>query len=683
MRIRSLIVPVLAASFLLAVPAAHADPDGPDWYKDAGGTWQEAYIDEADGTKLHADVIRPAGLPANAKTPVILSIGPYFNHSGQVGPAGPIEDAPYEPTAAPGPSRRFQDFVVGSHLLERGYTFVMVDLRSFGGSSGCLDWAGPGEQADVKAAVEWAAAQPWSTGKVGTYGKSYDGLTGLMAEVLNPAGLAAVVSQEPVYDLYRYLYADGVRYENSLATPALYDAIDLTPGSVQDSPDYLTNGSNSTARPGCEVGNWADQQDSDHASDYWKARDFIRRAHDGHTPLFMTQGFIENNTKPDGAWDFFNAVDAPKRAWFGMWDHVRGNDVGTTAETKDRLAMGRHGWFDEVMRFYDHYVKGVSLVDAPTDKDPPIAVETSDGTWRSEAAWPPADAQTVSANLKPGSYTDDTQNNGTGSGSGIGVWTFSPALPYEAHLGGVPTLQASVTASLPNANFVADVYDVDAAGSAILISRQASLVPADGKLSLKLYGDDWRIAAGHRIGVLLTSSNAEWWTAATPTLQSVIVDSASITLPFLTYTRNETIEGGKSIKLESYEKDAPFTVDPATIAAATDPAFPIPPAMVDRPAAAQGASAKRRPAGRRLVASIARNGSRVVVYGTAPSGSKVTVSLLRGSKRTAVRRTTARYNAFRVAFKVRRAGRYRARVSAKVKGRTFSTRTRYAKVRVS
>ena len=27
--------------------------------------------------------------------------------------------------------------------MQRGYTFVMVDLRGFGGSTGCLDWGGP------------------------------------------------------------------------------------------------------------------------------------------------------------------------------------------------------------------------------------------------------------------------------------------------------------------------------------------------------------------------------------------------------------------------------------------------------------------------------------------------------------------------------------------------------------
>src|SRR3954454_5098768 len=193
----------LAAAALLFPAAANADAPPP------GSKWTQAYITEADGTKLHADVLRPSDLPADAKTPVILSIGPYFNHSGQTGPAGPVEGTPFTPTGEAGPSARFYDFVEVTHLMERGYTFVMVDLRGFGGSSGCLDWGGPGEQADVKAAVEWAAAQPWSPGRVGMYGKSYDGVTGLIGAVSNPKGLAAVVSQEPVYDMYRYLYANG------------------------------------------------------------------------------------------------------------------------------------------------------------------------------------------------------------------------------------------------------------------------------------------------------------------------------------------------------------------------------------------------------------------------------------------------------------------------------------------
>jgi predicted acyl esterase len=562
MRLR--LLPVVAVFVLVFVPAARADAPPP------GSTWTQATITEPDGTKLHADVLRPGNLPAGAKTPVIVSVGPYFNHSGQTGPLGPVEGTLYDPTGTAGPSSRFYDFVNGARLMERGYTFVMVDLRGFGGSTGCLDWGGPGEQADVKAAVEWAASQPWSTGHVGMYGKSYDGVTGLMGVASKPAGLDAVVSQEPVYDMYRYLYSNRVRFENSLLTPALYTAIDLTPGSIQDDPGYNVNGADNTARPGCYALNYLEQQSDDHGSAFWKARDLISKARGSTVPLFMTQGFIENNTKPDGAFDFFNGVAGPKRAWFGMWDHVRGNDV----DESGRLAMGRHGWFDEVMRFYDQYLRG----EAPSVVDPAVAVETSDGSWRAESQWPPADASSVATALKPGSYTDDAQNNGTGDGAGTGIWTFSPPLAHDAHLAGVPKVTVNASITLPDANLVADVYDVDSGGRATLISRGTYLLPGSGAVSFDLYGDDWKLPAGHRVGVLLTSSNSEWWLHR-PTLQPVTVGSASISLPWRSCAGGAAIEGGPSIKLDDYKASAPFTVPAATIAAATDPSFALPGAL--------------------------------------------------------------------------------------------------------
>src|SRR5262245_57530321 len=131
---RTLLAPaVVAAALVLTTPAFAAELRNTP---PPGAKWTQASILEADGTKLHADVLRPANLPADAKTPVILSIGPYFNHSGQTGPAGPVEDTPYAPVGDAGPSARFFDFVNGAHLMQRGYTYVMVDLRGFGGSSG-------------------------------------------------------------------------------------------------------------------------------------------------------------------------------------------------------------------------------------------------------------------------------------------------------------------------------------------------------------------------------------------------------------------------------------------------------------------------------------------------------------------------------------------------------------------
>jgi predicted acyl esterase len=559
-------VALVALAFVLATSTAAQAAPAP-----ANSDWTQETISESDGTQLHADVLRPKGLPkdASARTPVILSIGPYFNHSGQTGVTGPVEDTPYNPATADGPSDRFYDYINGTKLLDKGYTWVQVDLRGFGGSTGCLDWAGPGEQADVKAAVEWAASQPWSTGKVGMYGKSYDGVTGLIGIKQQPKGLAAVVAQEPVYDLYRYLYMNRVRYLNSVATPNLYNGIAATPGPANDQLAYNLNSIVGTP-PGCEASNFLAQQQDDHGADYWKPRNLIDGIRGKKTPLFLTQGLLENNTKPDGAADAFNAVKGPKRAWIGMWDHVRGNDT----DADGRLKMGRKGWFDETMQFFDRHLKGVK----PKTRYPKIVVETNDGKWRPESNWPPHDAFPATAQLKTGSYSDDGTNNGAGDGGtppyGEGIWTFSPQFSHEVRISGTPRVTVDATA-MAGANLYVDVYDVDGHDKATLLSRGAYLLNGSGPVSFDLYDQDWVFSPGHRIGVLITGGQAEWWTQP-PTGQQVTVKSASLRLPYLACQRTTTTQGDPSIRLEDYMANAPFDVDAATVAAGTAADFPVP-----------------------------------------------------------------------------------------------------------
>ena len=81
----------LAAAPALASAAGVAYPDA---------DWTEAWIASPSRRRrrtLHADVLRPKGATDADKTPVILSIGPYFNHSGQTGPAGPAEGTQLRP----------------------------------------------------------------------------------------------------------------------------------------------------------------------------------------------------------------------------------------------------------------------------------------------------------------------------------------------------------------------------------------------------------------------------------------------------------------------------------------------------------------------------------------------------------------------------------------------------------
>ncbi len=533
-------------------------------YPDAD--WSEAWIPSSGGVTLHADVLRPKGATASTKTPVILSIGPYFNHSGQTGPAGPAEGTQYDPVGPnAGPSERFQDFVEGSGLLRKGYSFVMVDLRGFGGSNGCLDWAGPGEQADVVNAVQWAASQSWSTGKVGMYGKSYDALTGLIGVNKRPAGLAAVVSQEPVYDDYRYLYGDGMRRLNSGATPALYNAIAATPGPLADSPNYIVNSLND---PACLGLNFAAQAgNDDHESAFWKTRNLIPGATGSSVPLFLTQGLTENNTVADGMQAYMDNHTGYERAWLGPWEHVRGNET----EDDGTLKMGRAGWFDEVMRFYDRFLKGAK----PKIKDPMIAVQTNDGKWREESVWPPADSTGYTSRLRPGTYEDQGGGSVT---SADGVWTISPPLPYDAHLAGAGRVTVDVTTALPRANLVVDVYDLDKSGTGPLITRQAHMIRNAGssQIPLELWSADWKLASGHRIGVKVTDNNPDFWMLAVPTMQTVTVEGGAITLPFLGRERTDTIQGDPGTQLQGYLSNA-VTVPPATVAAAQSNSFALPP----------------------------------------------------------------------------------------------------------
>ncbi|MDX6640645.1 MAG: uncharacterized protein QOF12_1656 [Solirubrobacteraceae bacterium] len=717
MRIRhALVLPVL----LLAAhaPAALADPTGltptsdPNWYKAAGADWSQATITEPDGTTLHADILRPKGDTSADKTPVILSIGPYFNHSGQTSAAGPVENTSYDPIgqAGVGPSDRFADFVVGSGLLQKGYSFVMVDLRGFGGSSGCLDWGGTGEQSDVVQAVHWAATQPWSTGKVGTYGKSYDAMTGLIANALHPDGLGAVVAQEPVYDDYRYLYGDGIRRENSAATPALYDAIAATPGPLADDPAYNTGGATT---PDCLGQNFIDQAaNDDHTTDFWTQRNLITKVKGSEVPLFITQGLTENNTAPDGTAQFLQAHAGYERAWMGPWEHVRGNETcasgdsstGCTASNVGRLKEGRHGWFDEVMRFYGQFLKG----ETPAVQDPPIAVQTNDGKWRAEQSWPPADATGYTTTLNTGSYADQGQSSATGDTDSTtapsGVWTISPVLDHEVHLAGSGTASIDVTTSAPRANLVVDVYDLDKNGTGPLVSRQGHLIYGTGeqKIPLELWSADWKFAPGHRIGVRVTDTNLDWWLLTVPTMQTVTVNSSTISLPFLTYQRNDTIEGDPGVQLASYLADTENA--DAAVGTSEDRSFNVPPPLAAPPAGApgspqaaqavqnpngtftpattSGSSTTSKAAAKRLVVQIARLGRALVATGRAPARSLVVVRLVRNGRVVATRRVRAgATGTYRVRFTGLRSGRYAFRVSGTSAGRAVGATSRSVRLR--
>jgi hypothetical protein len=70
-----------------------------------------------------------------------------------------------------------------------------------------------------------------------------------------------------------------------------------------------------------------------------------------------------------------------------------------------------------------------------------------------------------------------------------------------------------------------------------------------------------------------------------------------------------------------------------------------------------------------------------VGYGFAPQGARVLVRLLRAGRTVAARRVTARYGAYRVRWRVRRAGRYRVEATTRVGGLILRARSPYLRVR--
>lgn len=527
---------MLALPWLVPAATALPHPDG-DHY--------QYYFLSTDGiTNLHADVLRPKGLPNHVRTPVILTVSPYTNHNGAT------TDTDLNGV---GPSPRFYDFLNLGSALRKGYTYVMVDLPGFGGSGGCNDWGGVREQGAVKAAVEWAASRPWSTGKVALLGKSYDGWTGLMGIAQQPRGLSAVVSLEPVYDGYRYIWMNGIRRSNTVGTLTLFQVIDAKPGRPNDDPEYLANsGPNVWCYPINIVGAGFDDNPN---GPFWQERNLVPTAPGKTTPVFLTQGFLETNTQQDGAFIYWNGLSGTEnRAWFGQFDHCRGWETegactGTTNPTiRDRLAVGRDGFITEVMSFLDEHLKGIQ----PQVERPTIAVQDILGRYRAEEDWPPADSQLFETTLNLGSYND------TGSGSGLrptetqGIWSVSQPLPHDVWLAGEPVITAEVN-GLTNANMAANVYDIGPDGRVLMISRGVNLLRGVGQrtATFSLYGHDWPIPAGHRIGVLIGSANSDLFTHV-PTNQPVTVLSASVKLPFLTYNRTAFLDGGSTPRLERY-----------------------------------------------------------------------------------------------------------------------------------
>src|SRR3954471_14856349 len=163
-----------------------------------------------DGIVLRADVFRP---DAPGRYPVILGHGPYGKgldfDEGFPGRWSLLVKE--HPEVGRGSSCKYANFENADpeKWVPDGYVCVRVDSRGIGRSGGRLCACDPRETRDFYECIEWAAAQPWSSGKVGLSGISYFGINQWQGPGRKPPHLAAMCIWEGAADWYRDMTHHG------------------------------------------------------------------------------------------------------------------------------------------------------------------------------------------------------------------------------------------------------------------------------------------------------------------------------------------------------------------------------------------------------------------------------------------------------------------------------------------
>ena len=165
---------------VIAAPAAVAQQDAFEVRRDIG-----VMVPMRDGVELAADIIRPEG---DGRHPVIISRTPY----GRAEMQG-----------------------LATALAPRGYAFVLQDCRGRFDSEGSWE-PFRFEAADGHDTIEWAAAQPWSNGKVAMIGGSYAAGTQWLAAKGGSEHLVGIVPFVSPGDIHDAIWVDGA-FSQSLA----------------------------------------------------------------------------------------------------------------------------------------------------------------------------------------------------------------------------------------------------------------------------------------------------------------------------------------------------------------------------------------------------------------------------------------------------------------------------------
>jgi hypothetical protein len=146
------------------------------------------------------------------------------------------------------------------YFVSRGYNVLIGTLRGIGGSGGTWNH-GSFQQCgrDAHDLIEWMAAQPFSTDRVGMYGESFGGQTSYAAAREQPEHLIAIAPMQAPSSLYfDVIFPGGIKTTERGTIDNWPDVANLTSGGVIDADaEFAANRSHPTY------------------DDYWRERSFL------------------------------------------------------------------------------------------------------------------------------------------------------------------------------------------------------------------------------------------------------------------------------------------------------------------------------------------------------------------------------------------------------------------------
>jgi putative CocE/NonD family hydrolase len=281
--------------------------------------------------------------------------------------------------------------------VRRGYAVVLQDVRGRYQSGGTFDPYFQ-ERRDGYDTIEWAARQPWSDGRVGTFGLSYPGAVQWLAAVEGPPSLRAMVPAMTYSTPENFWTAGGVWDGSWLDWTWLNIAPDIRrrlgiAGPATDSAAEAAWGREAAAarrfRPMLALPQlqgvtpwyfeWMRHPPGDA---WWDPLRLTGRYDRVGAAVLNLSGWFDEMYGPSGAVENYQA--AGDGLILGPWTHGVGPVQSRKAGERDFGADAALDYAATVLGWMDRHLKGDSTVDVPKVR----VFVMGANSWRSTDRWP-------------------------------------------------------------------------------------------------------------------------------------------------------------------------------------------------------------------------------------------------------------------------------------------------------